>query len=374
MVKKSTFFLVVFLVIMLACGLIGCIDSAGNIQTMPDNAGKPVYVSVNNTWASLTNTVTTNLTGALMGNGSYIYVKASPELLAWLSGNAGAAFSFNGQTLQNVGILQVNGSSPVAYNRIGTSTDAASGANDLLISGNLFLRAITYARASIDLTGNMQVSAGRLILDNAFGIQGVDSDGSYWHIRGRDTGVGMVNLISVYGAANPYLSFANGKVLLFYDAGQLQTTSYIQFDEMTPPGAGAADTVRVYAHAGGDNLTDLSAVFQDGTIDTFAQETTPLDSPIFKQESGSIGQLVMIKPHPGLIQFMFKYSGGEMFELRRIEYHDPDKITANKNCLSPNLPPGWLVETPAQREIRLKLEYPNPKIFYPPVAENVTGK
>ena len=47
---------------------------------------------------------------------------------------------------------------------------------------------------------------------------------------------------------------------------------FIQLAEMTAPGAGAADHVRIYAVIDGGSLTDLAAVFQDGTIDVFAQE------------------------------------------------------------------------------------------------------
>ena len=47
---------------------------------------------------------------------------------------------------------------------------------------------------------------------------------------------------------------------------------FIQLSEMTAPGAGAANHVRIYAEADGGALTDLSAVFQDGTIVDFAEE------------------------------------------------------------------------------------------------------
>jgi len=62
-----------------------------------------------------------------------------------------------------------------------------------------------------------------------------------------------------------------------YGGLQLQSfvnvkTDYAQFEEMTAPGAGAANRVRVYAVIDGGSLTDLAAVFQDGTVDLFAQE------------------------------------------------------------------------------------------------------
>ncbi len=48
--------------------------------------------------------------------------------------------------------------------------------------------------------------------------------------------------------------------------------NYIELLEMSAPGAGAANTVRIYAVIDGGTLTDLAAVFQDSTIDLFAQE------------------------------------------------------------------------------------------------------
>ena len=46
----------------------------------------------------------------------------------------------------------------------------------------------------------------------------------------------------------------------------------VSLTEMAAPGAGAANSVRIYAVVDGGSLTDLAAVFQDGTIDNFAQE------------------------------------------------------------------------------------------------------
>lgn len=82
--------------------------------------------------------------------------------------------------------------------------------------------------------------------------------------RARKTALG------VEGLELPSLSETNAyvrsmKPIDIYD-------SYLQLTEMTAPGAGAADTVRIYAVIDGGNLTDLAAVFQDGTVDIFAQE------------------------------------------------------------------------------------------------------
>lgn len=129
----------------------------------------------------------------------------------------------------------------------------------------------------------------------------------------------------------------------------LLVDEYLQLSEMTAPGAGSANTVRIYASEGGDTLTDLNAVYQDGTIDIFSQESTPLDSPIFSYSSDTEVVLKMVKPHPGLIQFAIVYPDGSKFVIREIEYHDADKIAANTGYDSPVLPDGWEVLTVAER-------------------------
>ncbi len=47
--------------------------------------------------------------------------------------------------------------------------------------------------------------------------------------------------------------------------------NFLEFLEMTPPGAGAANRARIYAQVNGA-LTEFAGVFQDGTVDVFATE------------------------------------------------------------------------------------------------------
>jgi len=138
---------------------------------------------------------------------------------------------------------------------------------------------------------------------------------------------------------------------------------YTSYTEMSAPGAGAVNTTRVYAVEGGDELTDLCAVFQDGTVDIFAQEATLKDDVRFKKNSGTKGDLVMLKPHPGLILVVMLFDDGNVFELKRIEYHDYDLIMANKGCDSDVLPDGWLVETAQERQERALLEQVEPEVI-----------
>lgn len=96
---------------------------------------------------------------------------------------------------------------------------------------------------------------------------------------------------------------------------------YIEVTEMGAPGAGAANTVRIYAFEGaGDALTDLCAVFQDGSIDVFAQEVTEPDSPIFQYPDATELVMTMRKPDRKTIQFVATFPDGRDFVMREIRY------------------------------------------------------
>ena len=130
---------------------------------------------------------------------------------------------------------------------------------------------------------------------------------------------------------------------------------YLSLTERAAPGAGAANTARVYAVVGGDTLTDLAAVFQDGTVDIFAQEVTPLDAPTFTYPSRTEVKTILRKEHPGLVKIVSLFPDGQEFVIKEIQYHDPEKIAANKGTENP-LPSDWLVEDAAQRAERLEAE------------------
>lgn len=166
-------------------------------------------------------------------------------------------------------------------------------------------------------------------------------------------GAKLVNDYGIYIAAQNTGSALN--YAIYTNAGQVRlgddlivVDSYIELDEMAAPGAGGADTVRIYAFEGGGALTDLCAVFQDGTVDVFAQEVTPLDAPILTYSSNTPLQLILKKPHPGLVQYVLVFPGGEEFVLREVQYHDADKIAANQGAEGP-LPAGWEVTTVEER-------------------------
>jgi len=130
---------------------------------------------------------------------------------------------------------------------------------------------------------------------------------------------------------------------------------YLTFLERAAPGAGAANEARMYAIVDGGTLTDMACVFQDGTVDIFAQEVTPLDAPHLTESSGSVGKMVMRKPHPGHIKFVMRFASGGEFVVKEIEYHDKDLIEANVGCDAP-LPADWDVTTAVEREARAEAE------------------
>uniref|UniRef100_A0A6H1ZGQ7 Uncharacterized protein n=1 Tax=viral metagenome TaxID=1070528 RepID=A0A6H1ZGQ7_9ZZZZ len=158
-------------------------------------------------------------------------------------------------------------------------------------------------------------------------------------------GTGDVQRLGFSGAADRSLAtFAVTDVLF--------GTGYTEYTERVAPGAGAANTARIYAVVDGGTLTDLAAVFQDGTVDIFAQEVTPLDAPTFTNSNDTEVKVVLRKEHPGQVAFVAKFADGKEFTLKEYQYHDADKIAANKGTVSNKLPAGWAVETTVQREAR----------------------
>jgi len=169
----------------------------------------------------------------------------------------------------------------------------------------------------------------------------------------------------------------SGAGTLWVDENITLDDNYVSVTEMTAPGAGAANTARIYAVVGGDTLTDLAAVFQDGTVDVFAQETTPLDAPQFTNSDKTKVTIELRKPHPGLIQYGFVFPDGGFQVFKEIQYHDAEKIAANTDCEG-DLPAEWFVETAAERKERVDREtattesveqLPHYKIPTPPMVQ-----
>ena len=212
-------------------------------------------------------------------------------------------------------------------------------------SGNLIL-APGGSTVTTITTAQMLNAAGSVSAPGySFTGGGASDDGLF------SEGAGTV-AIAVSGAKQLRL---RGGDVYFYQDVYIQG-NFFEMNEMAAPGAGGADTARIYAVADGGGLTDLVAVFQDGTTDVFAQETTPLDAPTFTENSGTDLTLKLKKSHPGSVQIVAIFPDGQEFVLKDIQYHDPDKIAANKGTASADLPSGWLVEDATQRAARVVRE------------------
>lgn len=227
--------------------------------------------------------------------------------------------------------------------------------------GYLAFQAVT--NSFLDFYGGTLV-AGEGARVQLFGFDHATHPGSFRITTPNSAGTVDVERLKIYGNMNTSVADWSG----IYHQGIAMssyldmTDEYIYFTERAAPGAGAANTARIYALQGAsDNLTDMCAVFQDGTVDVFAQESTELDAPIFIYPSGTVGSLELIKEHAGLVKICMVFPSGEEFVIRQIEYHDADKIAANKGCLNP-LPEGWEITTADERALKNV-----------PVSDNITG-
>jgi len=184
---------------------------------------------------------------------------------------------------------------------------------------------------------------------------GADNEGAMLLKAGTD---GAEIFLTLDASEN---SVKSGKTL---DIG----SNYLSLTEITAPGAGAANTSRVYAVANGAK-TDLYAIFQAGAAVLIAAEPTPNDSPILTEPDGTVVQVVLRKPHPGIIQHVAEYPNGKTHILQEIHYTNEDKINANKGARG-LLPTDWEVETTIEMEARLakfeqiRLEQDSLKVIY----------
>lgn len=74
---------------------------------------------------------------------------------------------------------------------------------------------------------------------------------------------------------------------------------------------------------------------------------TPRDIP-----SGTEFTWELRKPHPGLLQFVIVFPGGDHWVWREVEFHDTSKVGANQGAEVGFVPVDWLVETEAERKDR----------------------
>lgn len=284
-------------------------------------------------------------------------------------------------TISSTGQLTINGTGATVFNEDGADIDfrveGDSNANMLVVDAGtdtMGLGAAVVANAFLNVGGTITASAGSatgarfaMTLNaaaNADILTGyglgttVYAKGAFSGLLAYGmrvlgtlmtvTGAGTIDTAVSFYVTAPTIGTANWAI---YSTGAIRLDNYIQLSEMAAPGAGVADTARIYAVIDGGNLTDLAAVFQDGTVDIFAQEVTPLDAPHLAYASGTVGRMVIRKPHPGVVKFTMVFPDGREFVLKEIQYHDTDLVAANRGAEGP-LPANWLVETAAERAAR----------------------
>jgi hypothetical protein len=164
--------------------------------------------------------------------------------------------------LVNVSAAQ-SANAVIAGVTVGTPVYRATAANTLFLSnrtasGDIILLANRGGNSEqyIQIDG----SGGSMSLISPSGNVNLDTDSD---IRMR-TEVGGNRFLFTMSTGDMTMDQAGGDIDI--NAG------FIQLSEMSAPGAGAADHVRIYAVADGGGLTDLAAIFQSGDAQVFAQE------------------------------------------------------------------------------------------------------
>ena len=158
-----------------------------------------------------------------------------------------------------------------------TNVDIDSGA----IDGTAIGAASAAAGTFTDIVGtSLILTSGQMELNDAlhFDTDVADPTGSVTFISRSTTGSGRLHYNVASG--NEHNFFVNGGEEFSISAAGIVVpggdaviaAGHLQLSEVSAPGAGGANTARIYAVVDGGSLTDLEAVFQDGTTDVFAQE------------------------------------------------------------------------------------------------------
>ena len=327
-------------------------------------------------WAAPAAAAAGSLTGATLASGVTASSLTSVGTIAtgvWQGTDVGVAYGGTGvSTLTSNAVLTGNGASAITAeaNLTFDGSTLTLGGDLQVVNGSAGSPSITFTDDPdtglySPAANQFGITAGGVVRV-FYGAGGEFNFGGSTRIEGPQGSSGLPGFgfsgdanTGMYRAGADGLGFsAGGTLSLYMHAGALSlynagmdldiNAGYIQLSEMAAPGAGAADHVRVYALEDGGGLTDLAAVFQDGTVDVFAQEVTPLDAPIFRYPSRTEGRLVLRKPHPGLQVIEMVFPDDTNFILHEIEHHDTDKIRASVGSEGP-LPADWFQETEAER-------------------------
>jgi len=299
-----------------------------------------------------------------------ITLSGNPTLSDWFdqSVKTTANPTFGNLTITSFAAGWTNAGNTIANLGSVTTADINGGT----IGGVSFDAASTVTAGGITLNDNQTISFG-----TAGGEGALSSNGSYVFldmpnsvylrvdrndggdvIVGAQAGSRHIALQNSDGASNASLITANNLNLrLAADEGSGDSyvwidNSELQLDEVNAPGAGAANTVRIYAVEGGDTLTDLSAVFQDGTVAIFVEESTQPGDAIVAAPSGTQWYGYINRPNPGVVEIVAVVPGYGNIVLRRVEFHNEDKISWVQGAEGA-LPAGWYVETGSEMQARM---------------------
>ncbi len=279
----------------------------------------------------------------------------------------------------NLGLFRLRSESVGPVSTAGTIIEIADDTNDVKFAGGISTDGAgaptsgilsTTIDATTDFTiGGLVITDG-LITEDSLRLTGIlRVDGQLRHANGlvgtpsisftNDTDTGFY-----WVSADRFKLVGNGGPIWDFQPAQISMTdgivlhlgaSYIQVQEMAAPGAGAANRVRIYAVVDGGTLTDLAAVFQDGTVDIFAQEVTEPGDAVVAAPDETVGSLVILRPHPGTVQVVIRVPGYGDWVLSEKEFHDAGKLSWVQGAADV-LPADWLVETAAERKTRNDLE------------------
>lgn len=284
---------------------------------------------------------------ASQATGDILYASSGTQLSRLAKGTSGQILgigasipawtnNINGMSITNDGTKTTFVGIEGDYNRVGdaSSTGHSLATNDdWMITGKLEVSGVAYIDGRLNLPGT--TTAEGIVLGAASLVDGCTmnlSGGSLvvqcgqkmeFRFDSRDLGSRDWEIQEGSGGTPRFTINSNTAILGGIDLDL--AANFASFTEMAAPGAGAANTARVYAVVDGGSLTDLCAVFQDGSIDIFAQETTEEDSPIYRYPDNTGLELKMRRPDEQTHQFVAVFPDGSEFVLKELWHPKEEK-------------------------------------------------
>lgn len=173
-----------------------------------------------------------------------IYVRTgATDQVWWKTGSAATAWTNLGGGAATFSSLTVTGRTTSAGFTSSIDGDATTPAYNLTNNTNMGLYRSASNQLSVALAGTEQ-------------------------LRFNTSAITTINNLQ----ANAAIFGVGGNLTMSASRHIILSGGYVQLQEMAAPGAGAADTVRLYAVVDGGSKTDGAAIFQSGAVQTWAQE------------------------------------------------------------------------------------------------------